>query len=127
MFYEIFPGISIVPLKSRFSAKNLHRFIVYTILHKSSIYPQLASLLNPLRQDHLLELSYIAYFTPIEQKIGKIEKCILALDTLKFLVHIAWETKLVSHKQYEEIAPTLDEIGKMFGGWKKQIIKKTSA
>ena len=32
-----------------------------------------------------------------------------------------WEAKLISHKQYENIAIRLDEIGKMFWGWKKSL------
>ncbi|MFH1662163.1 MAG: four helix bundle protein [Candidatus Falkowbacteria bacterium] len=69
----------------------------------------------------LLELAYIAYFTERERKVEKIAKCILALDTLKFLMNIAWEAKFISNKQYEKIALKLDETGKMFGGWKNSL------
>lgn len=69
----------------------------------------------------LLELSYTTYFTPKDKKTEKITECILVLDTLKFLISVAWEAKLISHKQYEEIAIKLDEIGKMLGGWKKSL------
>ena len=69
----------------------------------------------------LLELSYLAYFTEKDKKIQKVSDCILALDTLKFLVHVAWESKAISNKHAESIAPKLDEIGKMFGGWKKNL------
>ena len=69
----------------------------------------------------LLEYAYIAYFTEKEKKSEKISKCILILDTLKFLIFIAWEARLISNKQYEEIAITLDETGKMFGGWKNSL------
>lgn len=69
----------------------------------------------------LLELSYIAYFTEKERKIEEIKKCILTLDTLKFLISIAWEAKIISNKQYEEVAVKLNEIGKMFGGWKNSL------
>ena len=71
----------------------------------------------------LLELSYIAYFTEKERKMEKVSECILCLDTLKFLMHVAWEAKLISHKQYEEIAIKLEEIGKMLGGWRKSLEK----
>ncbi|HBE90664.1 MAG: hypothetical protein A3E37_01580 [Candidatus Andersenbacteria bacterium RIFCSPHIGHO2_12_FULL_46_9] len=66
----------------------------------------------------LLEQSYLAYFTPREKRAEKISQCILTMDTLKFLVYVAWEGKLITHKQYTLMAPKLDEIGKMFGGWK---------
>ena len=69
----------------------------------------------------LLELSYIAYFTEKEKKLEKVSQCILLLDILKFLISVAWEGKLISNKQYEDVAMKLDEIGKMFGGWKKNL------
>jgi hypothetical protein len=69
----------------------------------------------------LLELSYIAYFAEREKRPEKISECILILDALKFLVSVAWETKIVSNKQYEMIALKLEEIGKIFGGWKNSL------
>ena len=69
----------------------------------------------------LLELSYTAYFIEKEQKIEKISECIFNLDNLKFLISISWEGKLISNKHYEGLAVKLDEIGKMFWGWKKSV------
>lgn len=77
----------------------------------------------------LLEFAYTAYFTKTssayftekEKKAEKISDCILCLDILKFLISVAWEGKLISNKQYEEISLKLDEIGKMLGGWKKSL------
>ena len=69
----------------------------------------------------LLELSYVAYFTDKENKPEKIADCILTLDSLKFLIYISWETKLIANKHYESIAPKLEEVGKMLGGWKKKL------
>lgn len=69
----------------------------------------------------LLELTYIAYFTEKEKKSEKLSGCILVLDTLKFLVTVAWEGKLISNKQCEDISLKLEEVGKMFGGWKKNL------
>jgi hypothetical protein len=66
----------------------------------------------------LLESSYVAYFSPKEIKAQKITECIILLDTLKFLIAIAWEAKFISHKQYGQLAVMLGEIGRMFGGWK---------
>lgn len=70
----------------------------------------------------LLELSYVAYFSKKENKAEKISGCILTLDTLKFLISVAWEGKLISNKQCEDIALKLEEVGKMFGGWKRNLI-----
>ena len=69
----------------------------------------------------LLELSYITYFTAKEHKSQKISECIIVLDTLKFLVSVIWEGKLISNKHCEEVASKLEEVGKMFGGWKKNL------
>lgn len=69
----------------------------------------------------LLQLSYIAYFTEKEKKSEKIVNCILVIDTLKFLVSVAWEGKLISNAHCEQVALKLEEIGKMFGGWKKNL------
>ena len=69
----------------------------------------------------LLEFAYIAYFTNKENKLIKISECILILDTLKFLVSVAWEGKIISHKQCQDIAKNLDEAGKMLGGWKNSL------
>lgn len=78
----------------------------------------------------LLELSYTTYFSEKEQKSYKLSECISKLDILKFFVSLIWESKLISHKQYEELALRLDEIGKMLWGWKKSLeipTKKNSA
>lgn len=69
----------------------------------------------------LLELAYITYFTEKDKKEVKISECILLTDTLKFLISIAWESKLISNKQCEDIALKLEEVGKMFGGWKNSL------
>lgn len=69
----------------------------------------------------LLELSYAAYFTEKEKKAEKISECILLLDTLKFLISVAWEGKLISNAHCESVSSKLEEIGRMFGGWKKNL------
>lgn len=69
----------------------------------------------------LLELAYIAYFSEKSKKAEKISECIMVLDTLKFLISVAWEGKLVSNKQCEDLAAKLEEVGKMLGGWKKNL------
>ncbi len=70
----------------------------------------------------LLELSYISYFSEKGEKLDKITECISILDTLKFLIHVSWEAKFIANKHYEDLALKLDEIGKMFGGWRKSLV-----
>lgn len=69
----------------------------------------------------LMELTYLAYFTEKERKKEKILNCIFVLDTIKFLILVTWEGRLISNKQYQEISLKLEEIGKMLGGWKKSL------
>lgn len=69
----------------------------------------------------LLELAYIAYFSKKENKIEKISECIFLLDTLKFIISVAWEAKFISNGQYEKIALKLEEVGRMLGGWKNNL------
>ena len=78
----------------------------------------------------LLELSYTTYFSERDKKLDNISQCILTLDLLKFLISVAWEAKFISHKQFEDVGLKLDEVGKMFGGWRKNLafpIKKNRA
>jgi hypothetical protein len=47
------------------------------------------------------------------------------LDILKFFLQIAWENKSIHSERYVEISQKLEEIGRMLGGWKKGLQKKT--
>lgn len=69
----------------------------------------------------LLDIAYLTYFAERNTKQEKISECILILDTLKFIISITWEAKLISSSQYQEIAIKLEEIGKMLGGWKNSL------
>jgi hypothetical protein len=73
----------------------------------------------------LLTLSYNTYFSTKEHRLTKLNDCILTLDTLKFLIAVAWEGKLIANKQCEDVAKKLDEVGKMFGGWKNKLMSES--
>lgn len=70
-------------------------------------------------------MTYIAYFTEKDKKIAKVDACIVKLDTLKFLIAVAWEGKLISNKHCEDVASKLEEVGKMLYGWKKNLENPT--
>lgn len=91
---------------------------------KSSRYTTGARIENKFLD--LLELAYTAYFIEKDKKTEKISQCIFTLDIIKFLISIAWEGKIISNKHYENISVRLDEIGKMFWGWKQSINKNPS-
>jgi hypothetical protein len=73
----------------------------------------------------LLEQTYTAYFSAKEKKTDALKACVFTLDILKFLISIAWEGKLISHGQCEDLALKLEEAGKMFGGWSKSLENPT--
>lgn len=70
-----------------------------------------------------MELGYVTYFSKKENKIEKISECIFLLDTLKFIVSVAWDAKLLSNQQFEDVALKLAEIGRMLWGWKDKLEK----
>jgi len=73
----------------------------------------------------VLELSFTASYLPPEQKIIFLSKAISRLDILKFFLQLAWENKLIPLKKYSGLSQNLHEIGRMLGGWKKGLQKKT--
>ncbi len=75
----------------------------------------------------LLESIFISLYLPPEQKITKLNIAIAKLDGIKFFLQLAWENKCVSHERYSTLGAQLQEIGRMLGGWKKGLEKKTPA
>ena len=74
-----------------------------------------------------IELSFLASYSTNSDKVKIVSQAITKLDLLKLLIQLAWETKCLSHNKYGEISLPLDEIGKMLGGWKRQLLNKTPA
>ncbi|MEK9180995.1 MAG: four helix bundle protein [Patescibacteria group bacterium] len=73
----------------------------------------------------LSELVLTAGFTAKEHKGIIIQKASIKLDTLKFFLQIAWELKALDNKKFAELSQPLVEVGKMLGGWQKQILTQT--
>lgn len=72
----------------------------------------------------IIELSYHAYYAPSGEKLSLIIQTMKKLDTMKLLVTIAWEGKLIQNIHFAELSTELQEIGKILGGWKKGIEHK---
>lgn len=73
----------------------------------------------------LSEQIFVAGFTTKDQKLPVVKKASFKLDLIKFFMQIAWELKAIETKDFSNISPPLIEIGKMLGGWQKQLIKET--
>ena len=82
---------------------------------------------NKIEQTFLdvLEFTFcLSYLSP-DHKIPILNKSITKLDIVKFFTQLAWESKLIPTEKYTELSEKLEEIGRMLGGWKKGLEKKT--
>ncbi|MEK7607452.1 MAG: four helix bundle protein [Patescibacteria group bacterium] len=74
----------------------------------------------------LLELIFRACFAPDKfEKLSLVSGAISKCDILKFFLQIGWEHKIIDHKKYSTLILELDHVGRMLGGWKKNIQEKT--
>lgn len=72
----------------------------------------------------LLEHLLLTEYAIREQKPTILAKASVKLDLLKFFLQVAWELKYIDNKRYGTIMTPIHEIGKMLGGWMKQIQTK---
>jgi hypothetical protein len=72
-----------------------------------------------------IEHSFIASYTNIAEKQPLINRAIVKVDLIKLLLQLAWETKALDNNKYMALSERFSEIGKMLGGWKRQLINKT--
>jgi len=56
-----------------------------------------------------------------------VERASTKLDALKFFLQTAWEMKVIDTKKYGLLTAPLVEVGKMLGGWRKQLMKSSPA
>lgn len=75
----------------------------------------------------VLELLYIASYQNVHDKLPTLERCLAGVDTLKFLLRIAWELHIFDDKKYATLSEGLQEVGRQIGGWRKGLQTKTSA
>jgi len=69
----------------------------------------------------IIELFFVASYLGKEQKQTYLQKACIKLDLLKFFLQIAWEIKSLDNKKYIVLSEKLDEIGRMIGGWNRQL------
>ena len=90
-------------------------------LHRATIGNRIGSLFL-----EILESSYHAYYATKDEKIPLIIHTMKKLESLKLLITVSWEGKLIQNAQFTELTKELNEIGKMLGGWKRGIESKTN-
>ena len=52
-------------------------------------------------------------------------KSISKMDLVKLLLQLSWEIKALDNKKYGHLSERFAEVGKMLGGWKRQLLNKT--
>ncbi len=73
----------------------------------------------------LVELILVAGYSNKDKKLEVINKASLILDLLKYFLQMAFDLKAINSKQMAALAQPLTEVGKMLGGWQKQLVKET--
>lgn len=76
---------------------------------------------------NIIELTFIALYLPVGEKEAVLSRLAPKVDTLKLFLQIAWENKMIAQNKYLEISQTVNEVGKMLGGWIKNVQSKTPA
>ncbi len=64
---------------------------------------------------------FIATYLSKEQKVPYLRKAAAQLDLVKFFLQILWEIQALDNKKYIALSEKLDEIGRMLGGWIRQL------
>ena len=64
--------------------------------------------------EDLVEARYTAH------KLSGLKKINLTLEKIRILLRIAYETQILPTQAYEQAMKSLNEMGKMLGGWIKQ-------
>lgn len=73
------------------------------------------------------ELIFIASYLGTNQKLSYVQQATAKLDLVKFFLQILWEIKGLDGKKYIHLSEKLNEIGKMLGGWNRQLMKESAA
>lgn len=73
----------------------------------------------------LLKSVLQASSVPALRKLPHAERALGLCDLLKFLLQVAWEIGILENKKYASLSEPLNDIGRMLGGWNKNLLLKT--
>lgn len=73
------------------------------------------------------ELVFIASSLYKGQKLLHVQMAVTKLDLLKFFLQIAWEIKALDNKKFILLSEKLNEVGRMLGGWYRQLSRENPA
>ena len=72
-----------------------------------------------------IEFCFLASYAAGMEKQMLLEKGISKVDLLKLLLQLAWGMHALDNKKYIHLSEQLAEVGRMLGGWKRQLLNKT--
>ena len=75
----------------------------------------------------IIENIIIASYLSRQEKLPYLKKGLVKLDVLKFFLQAAWEINALDNKKFIALSEKLMEIGRMLGGWNKQISRENPA
>ncbi len=71
-----------------------------------------------------IEYCFLASYSSLGDKIPLVDKAISRVDLIKLLLQISYEIKALDTKYYIKLGENIYDIGKMLGGWRKQLLNK---
>jgi hypothetical protein len=73
-----------------------------------------------------IEYCFLASYSNLGDKIPLVDKAISRVDLIKLLLQMSYEIKALDTKYYIKLGEGTYDIGKMLGGWRKQLQTKNS-
>jgi hypothetical protein len=73
----------------------------------------------------LTELLLTASYSTQKSKTSILQTAGHKLDLLKFFLQVLWELELLDNKKYIGLSSQLEEVGRMLGGWHRQVREQT--
>ena len=74
-----------------------------------------------------IEYCFLASYSVSSEKLVFVDRAIARVDLIKLLLQLAWDIKAFDDKKYLHLSEHLAGIGRMLGGWRRQIVSKTPA
>ena len=102
-------------------------YMLWLIVHRKMARSErfgIGDRIDSLWLDLLDVLRKATYATPAE-KIVSLDEALRRVDSVRFFLQIAWESKLMAQSHFISLGKDIEEIGRMVGGWKKGILAKT--
>lgn len=69
----------------------------------------------------ILELLFLANAKQNHEKIPILDSIDIKLKILKTVIRLAFDSKIIDQKKYLKLEESLQEIGRMLGGWIKSV------